>query len=158
MPVHAKTSSRAPRHPSSVACCFKVFCPTETRKTESHIAFYNHHALSKVALRTPHYTRRTPCSTRTRRSSGRRTSTRPLTNGPPRVRTPSGPSRRERPTRRAPATPWGVLPPNKSTDRPAQCWQPCRQLLRTHCLRAWRNQRRRAWRATAKKGLSLIHI
>ena len=96
-------------------------------------------------------TRRTPCSTCTRRSPHRRTSTRPLTNGPPRDRPPSCPPRRERPTRRAPATLWRVLPSYKFTDRPAQRWQPCRQLLHRHCLRAWRNQRRRMWRAAPRK-------
>ena len=46
--------------------------------------------------------------------------------------------------------PLEVLPSNKFTDRPAQRWQPCRQLLRTHCLRAWRNRRRQAWRAAPR--------
>ena len=74
---------------------------------------------------------------------------------PPRVRTPICQPWRGRPTRRAPATPRLLAPPNKFTDRPTQRWQPCpqpcRQLLRTHCLRAWRNQRRRAWRAAPRK-------
>ena len=123
-------------------------CARRTRK----IFFFLTARLFKGRARSTHRnTRQTLCSTRTRRSPGRRTSTRPLTNGPPRVRTPICPPRRERPTRRAPATPCLLAPSYKSTDRPAQRWQPCRQLLRTHCLRAWRNQRRRAWRAAPRK-------
>ena len=119
--------------------------------------FFFYHSLFKGCARTPHTatpaarTRRTLCSTRTHRSPRRRASTRPLTNGPPRGRTPSCPTRRGRPTRLAPATPCLLVPSYKFTDIPAQRWQPCRQLLHSHCLRAWRNQRRRMWCAAPRE-------
>ena len=121
------------------------------RRTRKIFFFITIHRCSKVARSTYRNTRQTLCSTRTPRSSRRRASTRPLTNGPPRGRTPSCPPQRGRPTQRVPAPPWGGLPSYKFTDRPVQRWQPCRQLLPSHCLRVWRNRRRRVSCAAPRK-------